>query len=640
MNGRNVFDFVSNETLLMKNFLNIFLIFTLLYFSAADGTETIPRDSLTVAFLDSLPSIDGKPDDFLKFLPEYSFSEIYKTEEKLQPLDITYRLGYNSDFLYLYIEFPRKELTVRDRAYQNGDGFHMALVLPEAGNQPSNEFYVMGFSPDNSPRRKFIWYYNVDLAFQPLQKSHLAISSHGGKTGFELLLDWREVYPYHPWLQKAMGFNLCFVQAEGEQDKIYYFTEYDPKFQSEQSSRRYKLLKFQLPDHFSKISGFQVLQRNYIFRGDTIRIRAAITSGKDSTITLPVTLRSGEGERIAIRNISTPVRTGLNRILTPLEFENLPPGGYTVAFHGTIHETGLTILPPFDKDSFLKKLKASGNYLSRGSINSLQFKIEQADNELLQLKSYDTAGKIRIQIQEIKSLLAAAENGDDILARRRGIFRRAYRSDVDGTLQPYSIAVPEEYNPAKEYPLLVYLHGSGEDDRDQLQKIPDIEGMIRVAPSGRGTSNAYSTNHAQDDIRECIDDVVRNYSIDTSRIILSGFSMGGYGVYRSFYEYPNLFHALAVFSGHPNLANQYLGGNHPNFLEKEYTAPFRNIPIFIFHGMKDRNCPYELTEKTVELLKLAGADVIFISEPDKGHERPGERTMDRYRDWLKKISNH
>ena len=53
----------------------------------------------------------------------------------------------------------------------------------------------------------------------------------------------------------------------------------------------------------------------------------------------------------------------------------------------------------------------------------------------------------------------------------------------------------------------------------------------------------------QEDIREAIADVCRHYPIDRSNIVLAGFSMGGYGVYRTHYETPGMYKALAVFCG-------------------------------------------------------------------------------------------
>lgn len=239
-----------------------------------------------------------------------------------------------------------------------------------------------------------------------------------------------------------------------------------------------------------------------------------------------------------------------------------------------------------------------------------------------QLKPYQTCASLRAGILELSELVKEAETGEDVLAGKTGIVRKAFRSRIDNTLQPYSVKIPGNFDPRKKYPLLVFLHGSARDDRDiQTHDYASTDMVIELAPCARGTSNCYSADNAQEDIREAIEDVLKNYPIDKDNVILAGFSMGGYGVYRAYYENPQIFRALAVFSGQPDMANRWgiLGGPHPNFLEDKYLKPFKDMPIFIFHGKKDRNCPFELAAQLVEKLKAAGARVEFHTEEEAGH---------------------
>ncbi|WP_155206476.1 hypothetical protein [Xanthovirga aplysinae] len=34
-----------------------------------------------------------------------------------------------------------------------------------------------------------------------------------GKTGFGAVIAWPDIYPYHPWFIKELGFNLYFVKG-------------------------------------------------------------------------------------------------------------------------------------------------------------------------------------------------------------------------------------------------------------------------------------------------------------------------------------------------------------------------------------------------------------------------------------------
>jgi predicted esterase len=113
--------------------------------------------------------------------------------------------------------------------------------------------------------------------------------------------------------------------------------------------------------------------------------------------------------------------------------------------------------------------------------------------------------------------------------------------------------------------------------------------------------------------------------------------MAGYGAYRIFYEYPKLFKAVAVFSGHPNLAGKWIGPGHPDFLQPGYLKPFKTIPVFIYHSKNDLNCPFDLTLKLVQKLKDAGARVEFVTSEQSGHGILDKDHTQGYNDWLGKV---
>jgi predicted esterase len=203
-------------------------------------------------------------------------------------------------------------------------------------------------------------------------------------------------------------------------------------------------------------------------------------------------------------------------------------------------------------------------------------------------------------------------------------------------LQPYCVNIPESFDPERRYPLIVYLHGSASDETNLTGMLPALptEEVIALGPRGRGPSNCWTAENAQEDIAEAINAVRASYPIDDSRIILAGFSMGGYGVLRTHLQTPGKFSALAIFSGGPDIGPRWLGAGHPDFRDPANLAAFRDMPIFIFHGRQDRNVPFSATEDFVGKLRAAGADVEFVIDPDRGHERPGEEGIRSFRHWL------
>jgi fermentation-respiration switch protein FrsA (DUF1100 family) len=133
---------------------------------------------------------------------------------------------------------------------------------------------------------------------------------------------------------------------------------------------------------------------------------------------------------------------------------------------------------------------------------------------------------------------------------------------------------------------------------------------------------------------EAIADVCRHCPIDQHRIVLARFSMGGYGVYRTHYETPGTYKALVVFCGIPDLAYERVGqGGHPDFLQDEYLAPFKDVPMFVFHGTADRNAPFEKTVQVVEKLRAVGARVAFVVQEGVGHGAPSAEHIAQYHHW-------
>jgi len=614
----------------------------------------VPKELAPVDFLAAPPAIDGVLDPGLRQLPRREFSqvEVFRTDEK--PVDAHYRLAYGTDFLYVYVEAQGDKLTYNDRAYQNGDGFHIVIARPLPWNAPTDEFYVAACSAVNRSdlewTRRLFWYYNVDKIFIRMSRqAALEAAAHDGVISFELLLPWHDLHPYHPWLSGGIGFNLGFVKASSR--GAFYYKVLPDELGSENAPRRYIGLRFAEPALNKGIQTFVELERNHLRQGEALSARSVTLSADEDTESLGVAVLSGEGTGLELTTAEYPCRRGLTQHEFGIKLGDLPSGGYRVAWSSrrgysrgddSVRASGLSILPAADAEALGKRLERAKGCLSPGSAATLQFLLEEALASLRSLKPYESAAEERLALVRFEADLAQAEAGRDAFAARTGFFRRGFRSHVDGTLQPYAVRVPAGYDPraGKKYPLLVFLHGSASDETnlatfDFLSKGDCIE----LAPRGRGPSNAYTRDHAQEDIEEAITAVIQSYPIDEKRIILTGFSMGGYGVYRTFYEHPDRYKALAIFSGAPNLASGYFPGeDHPNFIEDRYLGKFKGMPMFIFHGREDRNCPFSVTQELIKRLERAGAKVEFVTEEGAGHQRPGPETLRCYHEWLRRVA--
>ena len=76
--------------------------------------------------------------------------------------------------------------------------------------------------------------------------------------------------------------------------------------------------------------------------------------------------------------------------------------------------------------------------------------------------------KFAEEFAKANEILDALDAGRDPFAGKHGDFRKAYRSAVDNTLQPYRILIPEVYNASKPSPVVVALHGMGGDENSMF----------------------------------------------------------------------------------------------------------------------------------------------------------------------------
>src|SRR5207253_9976564 len=120
---------------------------------------------------------------------------------------------------------------------------------------------------------------------------------------------------------------------------------------------------------------------------------------------------------------------------------------------------------------------------------------------------------------------------------------RAYRSDIDGSVQPYAITAPANYgkDPSKKWRLDVVLHGRDATLTEvkflnafRSKPVPAEQDFVQLDIYGRG-NNAYRWA-GESDVFEAMNAFMTTqrethgrYTYDAHRIVLRGFSMGGAG---------------------------------------------------------------------------------------------------------------
>ncbi|HLG96170.1 MAG TPA: prolyl oligopeptidase family serine peptidase [Bryobacteraceae bacterium] len=231
---------------------------------------------------------------------------------------------------------------------------------------------------------------------------------------------------------------------------------------------------------------------------------------------------------------------------------------------------------------------------------------ERADRGEINPSRYD----FHEEFANATQIVDAIDHGRDPFAGKHGDFRKAYRSAVDNTLQPYRIFVPTSYDGSKPAPLLVALHGMGGDEnsmfdgyKETLKREAERVGFVVVCPKGRDSASMYR-GAAEQDVLDAMKEVERDYRIDSKRVYLMGHSMGGYGTWSVAIDHPELFAALGPISG----------GGDVNGMAK-----IKNIPEYVVHGDDDRTVNVNQSRRMVEAGKKAGANITYVEVPGGSH---------------------
>jgi hypothetical protein len=205
-----------------------------------------------------------------------------------------------------------------------------------------------------------------------------------------------------------------------------------------------------------------------------------------------------------------------------------------------------------------------------------QLKAKHADPDLLgDVEVYAKAGAILQEFPDqiftqkhVEHALAILDSGAD---RARELLDgkaswtksrkqvHAYYSKIDGSVQPYGITLPENYEASRPTRLYVWLHGRQNQTTESefLFAFPNggpgkppvaDNGQIQLDVYGRLNSAGYHWA-GEADVFEAIAAVQKRFKIDEKRILLRGFSMGGEGAWHIALHYPDRFAAAEIGAG-------------------------------------------------------------------------------------------
>lgn len=206
-----------------------------------------------------------------------------------------------------------------------------------------------------------------------------------------------------------------------------------------------------------------------------------------------------------------------------------------------------------------------------------------------------------------------------------------------GDTMPYRILVPDNYDPQNKYPLVIFLHGSGERGNDnEKQLVHGAELFLRdsirkkypaivVFPQCSENSYWSNVNIAPDNVTgkrifqfttdskptvamnlliNLMDDLKHKYSVQNKKIYITGLSMGGMGAFEIVRRRPKLFAAAMPICGGANPATA------KDILKTKW---------WIFHGEKDDVVNPQYSKDMATAILNEGGAVKLTIYPNANH---------------------
>jgi dienelactone hydrolase len=254
--------------------------------------------------------------------------------------------------------------------------------------------------------------------------------------------------------------------------------------------------------------------------------------------------------------------------------------------------------------------------------------------------------------------IAALQAGaDQAFVPSPGYFERTYVSDspvnqesesgqyFQGPWQHYGLYLPSSWRPGRELGVSWWTHYRGGHAHDAASWLPGLLwdlgeriDRIVVTPGARGTSTWY-VGRGMEDFLDVWDDFDASFAYDPDRVIMSGYSMGGYASWLLPLLMPDRFAGSFPTAGPPT-QGLYAGvgdalGEANGAYDADAQLMLRMVPnasnmrYAIYHGTNDELVPYTGVTRMAAELTLNGIENRFYTMP--GYEHYTHAIVDDWR---------
>ncbi|MBM4255474.1 MAG: hypothetical protein FJ147_06195 [Deltaproteobacteria bacterium] len=293
----------------------------------------------------------------------------------------------------------------------------------------------------------------------------------------------------------------------------------------------------------------------------------------------------------------------LGDLFPPLnaELEGLTPPAGEEKFHQQWKDAVASL-----EDAYTSFLSGSaGNFMaayfqSRHAFSQGKYQLYSMRTQLPTVHKYWVLPEAAARLAELETPASANQATTGVLHRPV--------SDQHGE---YSLYVPEHYDPNRRWPLIIALHGGhGRGDDYLLTWLRSAKSNGYIVLSPKSLSNTWSLMQPSIDIRSIltmVEELMDEYTIDTSRIFASGLSDGGTFSYAIGLHCPKLFAGIAPIAA---------SGVFPGWIG---SPDAKRLPMYVVHGGQDFIFPVAMARATTNQLIENGFNVIYKELPEWGH---------------------
>ncbi len=326
-------------------------------------------------------------------------------------------------------------------------------------------------------------------------------------------------------------------------------------------------------------------------------------------------------------------------------FDRVPPGRPDLAEHGAFHSAeiayALHSLPmwqrPWEKlDEQLSEQMSSywANFAATGDPNGKGLpKWEAFNPSVPNTLVFDKKTGMQTGLEQAEFVVLdkwKEVSQPDLTKYEKQVF------EANGERLPYRILYPENYDASKKYPLVLFLHGSGERGNENEKQLVH-GGKLFLKPAHRrdfpaivifpqcpsdDSWNTMQADRSQTPIARDFDfsreitkplsmaieltkSFVKNGAADPTHVYVGGLSMGGMGTFEAVARYPDLFAAAVPICG---------GGD-----VRAFNPNMPKLPMRIFHGSADSVVDVKFSWEMYDLLKHLDWPVEYVEYPAVEH---------------------